>query len=223
MDLRIPLEVENVYKILSENDEEQVYYALQDSGVKQHTCSTHRPFLIRVIDRYGKEVISIYRPFRRFRRILCNDEVRLMLGDDEILGSIKQKMSLLRKHYWDICDEKGVAQYRMKGPCCNCACPGYCSSCFTRVEYKVYARNHGGNQIAKISKAHNAESHGPAYDFTADFPRNLDVKIKAVFIGAVFLIDFMFFIKTKGLKQSIKNKAKQIKEEAKQIKEETIM
>lgn len=52
--------------------------------------------------------------------------------------------------------------------------------------------------MGRISKQWSGlarEAFTDADNFGISFPQNLDVKIKAVLLGAVFLIDFMFFEK----------------------------
>jgi hypothetical protein len=54
----------------------------------------------------------------------------------------------------------------------------------------------GEQQVGKISKQWSGlakEYFTDADNFGIQFPMDLDVKMKAVMIGAVFLIDFMFF------------------------------
>ena len=55
-------------------------------------------------------------------------------------------------------------------------------------------------QVGKISKRRSGvlkEAFTDADNFGISFPMDLDVKIKATLLGAVFLIDFMFFEVTK--------------------------
>ena len=54
-------------------------------------------------------------------------------------------------------------------------------------------------QVGKISKQWSGvlkEAFTDADNFGISFPMDLDVKIKATLLGAVFLIDFMFFEET---------------------------
>ena len=54
----------------------------------------------------------------------------------------------------------------------------------------------GQTEVGKISKKWSGrfkESFTDADNFGISFPMDLDVKMKAVLLGAQFLIDFMFF------------------------------
>ena len=56
-------------------------------------------------------------------------------------------------------------------------------------------------QVGKISKQWSGvlkEAFTDADNFGISFPMDLDVKIKATLLGAVFLIDFMFFEETEN-------------------------
>lgn len=56
-----------------------------------------------------------------------------------------------------------------------------------------------GSEIGKISKQWSGlvkEAFMDADNFGVQFPMDLDVKAKACLLGAVFLIDFMFFEKS---------------------------
>lgn len=56
-----------------------------------------------------------------------------------------------------------------------------------------------GSEVGKISKQWSGlvkEYFTDADNFGVQFPMDLDVKMKACLLGAVFLIDFMFFEET---------------------------
>jgi hypothetical protein len=72
---------------------------------------------------------------------------------------------------------------RIKGPCCTCAC---CAD----VEFQVLSKD-GEVEVGKISKKWSGlikEYFTDADNFGISMPIDLDVKIKAVVLGALFLI-----------------------------------
>ena len=78
---------------------------------------------------------------------------------------------------------------RISGPCWTCSC---CSD----VEFEVKDLN--DHQIGKISKQWTGlgrEYFTDADNFGVNFPMDTPVKHKALLMGAVFLIDFMYFEK----------------------------
>ena len=59
----------------------------------------------------------------------------------------------------------------------------------------------GETEVGKITKQWSGlgkEAFTDAENFGVSFPIDLDVKMKATLLGALFLIDFMFFEKAKN-------------------------
>jgi len=106
------------------------------------------------------------------------------------VGSVRQSVSCLAPKY-EIMDEKGDIILNIEGPMCICQC----ICCMQDQEFIVNSADHS-QQVGKISKQWSGlgkEWFTDADNFGVSFPMDLDVKMKAVMIGAVFLIDFMFF------------------------------
>lgn len=85
---------------------------------------------------------------------------------------------------------------RIEGPFCTYSICG-------DVEFQVLSAD-GDVQVGKISKQWSGlakETFTDTDNFGITFPRDLDVRMKATLLGAVFLIDFMFFEK-QGNKES---------------------
>ena len=62
----------------------------------------------------------------------------------------------------------------------------------------------GSTEVGKISKQWSGllrEAFTDADNFGISFPMDLDVRMKATLIGALFLIDFMFFEKKQNEEQ----------------------
>ena len=69
--------------------------------------------------------------------------------------------------------------------------------CCSDMEFKVMSLD-GEQQVGKVTKQWSGflkEAFTDADNFGINFPMDLDVKAKATMLGAVFLIDFMFFEK----------------------------
>ncbi|XP_076335621.1 phospholipid scramblase 1-like isoform X2 [Tachypleus tridentatus] len=76
--------------------------------------------------------------------------------------------------------------------------PLKCDSCCCPCCLQVLSRD-GGTQVGKITKQWTGfirEVFTDADHFGITFPMNLEVNIKALLLGACFLIDFMFFEKS---------------------------
>ena len=107
-----------------------------------------------------------------------------------IIGKIEQDWSLCFPNF-TIRDASGNPVLRIEGPLCTW-------SCFGDVEFEVLSIG-SGQQVGKISKQWTGlvkEAFTDADNFGVSFPLDLDVKVKATLLGAVFLIDFMFFEKS---------------------------
>uniref|UniRef100_A0A8I5UHV1 Phospholipid scramblase n=1 Tax=Pongo abelii TaxID=9601 RepID=A0A8I5UHV1_PONAB len=81
---------------------------------------------------------------------------------------------------------------KISGPCIVC-------SCFAGVDFEITSLDEQ-IVVGRISKHWSGflrEAFTDADNFGIQFPRDLDVKMKAVMIGACFLIDYMFFERTR--------------------------
>ena len=93
-------------------------------------------------------------------------------------------------------DGEGEVALRIEGPICTYS---FCGD----VEFQVLSPD-GSTEVGKISKQWSGllrEAFTDADNFGISFPMDLDVRMKAVLLGALFLIDFMFFEKQKNEEQ----------------------
>ncbi|XP_032947235.1 phospholipid scramblase 3 isoform X3 [Rhinolophus ferrumequinum] len=82
---------------------------------------------------------------------------------------------------------------RVVGPCWTCGC-----GTDTNFEVKTPDESRSVGRISKQWGGLLREALTDADDFGLQFPVDLDVKVKAVLLGATFLIDYMFFEKRGG-------------------------
>ncbi|XP_045680428.1 phospholipid scramblase 3 isoform X2 [Phyllostomus hastatus] len=82
---------------------------------------------------------------------------------------------------------------RVVGPCSTCGC-----GTDTNFEVKTLDESRSVGRISKQWGGLLQEALTDADDFGLQFPLDLDVKVKAVLLGATFLIDYMFFEKRGG-------------------------
>ncbi|KAK8782089.1 hypothetical protein V5799_016567, partial [Amblyomma americanum] len=78
------------------------------------------------------------------------------------------------------------------------ACNGYGCFFFFPAPLKVLSKD-GAVEVGRISKQWSGllkEAFTDTDNFGVSFPMDLDVKMKAVLLGALFLIDYMFFEKS---------------------------
>ncbi|CAG0899734.1 unnamed protein product [Cyprideis torosa] len=149
-----------------------------------------------------------------------NLEVR---ASGQVMGSVVQNWSVFFPDF-SIKDAAGNTVLKIEGPFCTCSCCGDVDFEDRNVDFEVKeidfeltevdfevkevdfyvknfdfeVKNMSGQKVGKISKQWSGlvkEAFTDADTFGVSFPMDLDVRTKATLMGAVFLIDFMFFEK----------------------------
>jgi len=177
---------------------QQIYFAAEESDTCQRQCcGPQRGFTIHITDNNQQEVIRVTRPFKCWSGCnccagmdCCSCEVEVEAPVGTVVGSVKQTLSCLSPKF-DINDAEGNKILEIEGPVCICQGP-----CCTGDQEFIVRSADGSSEVGKISKQWSGyvkEYFTAADNFGVSFPMDLDVKMKSVMIGAVFLIDFMFF------------------------------
>lgn len=177
---------------------QQVFFAGEESDAcMRQCCGPSRSFVMHITDNFGREVIRVIREFKCCAGVsccACSDccamEVRVEAPVGQTIGYIKQQQSCLSPHY-EVQDANMDKILKIRGPACFCQGP----CCTADIEFKVLSSD-DVHQVGKISKQWSGmlkEHFSDADNFGVSFPEDLDVKVKATLLGAVFLIDFMFF------------------------------
>lgn len=193
----VGFETNNKYTIKAGTGQ-KVFYAVEDVDCcTRNCCGPARPFDIRILDMNQREVIHLNRPLR------CDScwcpcflqRVEVESPPGTIVGYVAQEWSICKPKF-RIENAAGDTVLRIEGPFCTMSICG-------NVEFEVLSKD-GAHKVGKISK----EWAGLAREFFTDadkfgisFPMDLDVKMKAVMLGACFLIDFMFFEKAQNREQ----------------------
>lgn len=171
-------ETRNNYSVMGP-DGRELYYAGEDSSfLSRMFLKTMRPFTIDVVGTDGTPVIQIRRPFRFFF-----PEVSVFDTDGLIIGTIKKRFSFARRIY-SVLDSNGQEAFELFGPMLH------------PWTFEIRER---GMEIGKITKKWSGlgkEIFTDADNFGVTFPETWDIRTKALFLGAVFLIDFVHFEKS---------------------------
>ncbi|KAL0851245.1 hypothetical protein ABMA28_007086 [Loxostege sticticalis] len=193
----VGFETNNKYTIKNSVGQ-KVYYAVEDNDCcTRNCCGPMRPFDMKIMDNFQNEVIHLHRP------LACDScwcpcwlqSMEISAPPGTVIGSVEQQWSLCKPCY-DIKNAAGDVVLKIKGPFCTYSICG-------DVEFNVYSKD-GETKVGKITKQWSGLAREAFTDsdyFGINFPMDLDVKIKAVLLGACFLIDFMFFEKS-GNKES---------------------
>ncbi|XP_062459437.1 phospholipid scramblase 1-like isoform X1 [Pezoporus occidentalis] len=182
-------ETNNKYEIKNTLGQ-RVYFAAEDTDCcTRNCCGPSRPFTIRIIDNLGHEVITLQRPLRCSSCCFpcCLQEMEVQAPPGTPVGYVVQNWHACLPKF-TIQDEKRMDILKISGPCVAC-------SCCDDVNFEVKSVDETAT-VGRISKQWTGflkEAFTDADNFGITFPMDLDVKMKAVMIGACFLIDFMFF------------------------------
>ncbi|XP_052227793.1 phospholipid scramblase 2-like [Dreissena polymorpha] len=186
----------NKYKIQNSVGQ-QVYFAAEESNMcARQCCGPQRSFTIHITDNAGVEIIRVHREFKCCAGCSwcacsrgCAHEVTVESPPGTLVGYVLQKQSCIEPHY-AIMNAQEEELLTIKGPMCVISGP-----CCPNVEFNVLSKD-GTTEVGRISKQWSGalrEYFTDADNFGISFPMDLDVKMKATMLGAVFLIDFMYF------------------------------
>ncbi|XP_013874977.1 phospholipid scramblase 2 [Austrofundulus limnaeus] len=186
----IGFETNNQYEIKNSLGQ-KIYKAKEKNDCcTRNCCGSLRSFDMKIKDNTDREVIRLIRPFRCVSCWCpcCLQELEVQAPPGTTVGYVKQD--------WHPCLPKFSIQgpnketlMRLEGPCFACNCCG-------DVNFELKGKD--DQVIGRISKQWSGllkEVFTDTDNFGIQFPLDLDVKMKAVLMGACFLIDFMFFEK----------------------------
>nr|XP_046244614.1 phospholipid scramblase 1-like [Scatophagus argus] len=182
-------EINNAYTIKNSLGQ-QIFVATEDNDIFiMQACGPARPFTIRLHDNTGQEVLTLTRPLRCTLCCYpcCLQELEVQSPPGNPIGYVEQNWHPVFPKF-TVLNEMRNPQLKIKGPCCNCRC-------ISDVIFEVTSLDESTvvGQISKQWGGFMQEGFTDADNFGISFPMDLDVKIKAVIVGACFLIDFMFF------------------------------
>jgi hypothetical protein len=176
-----------------------------------------RPFKIVVVDFAGRTILNIERPWScKFCCLSCCNccgtsgtviryclamrnsylidvhkllqKVKVSMGDGTFLGEVTQKFNWCKPKLV-VSDDAGNEVGKIVGPGCGdwcCSCPGSCG-----CDVKFHVQNPDGEEVGEITKEWSGmlvEGFTDADTFGVNFPHDLNVRAKAMLLGAVFLI-----------------------------------
>ncbi|NP_001410589.1 phospholipid scramblase 1-like isoform X1 [Rattus norvegicus] len=193
-------ETANQYKIKDKLGQ-KVYYAIEDSNfLTRNCCGDNRPFSMRIIDNSGHEVITLQRPLRCDSCFCpcCLQKMEVQAPPGVPIGYIIQTWHPCRPKF-TVQNEEKQDVLKIIGPIITCSFGG-------NVDFEIKSLDEAF-VVGRISKHWSGflkEILTDVDSFGIQFPLDLDVKIKAVMLGACFLIDFMFFESSRGQRPKLR-------------------
>ena len=169
-------ETKNKYVVLDSSGKE-LYMAVEEGGstLLRIFLKALRPFEINVLTFDGKSILKLKRPFRFFFY-----QLNIFDSQGILLGTIQRRFSLLRRIY-SVFNNSGEEIFQLFGPILH---PWTFEIRKNNIEYGKITKKWSG--LLKESFTH-------ADNFGVTFPTEWDITQKALFLGAVFLIDFAHF------------------------------
>lgn len=189
---------------------EQIYFAFEESDICQRIyCARTRRFDLHIVDSSNQEIIRVKREFRYCAACgncyaccsACQQEVAIESPPGNVIGYVTQTCSCWRPCY-ELKDVQGNVILTIAGPLCICDGP---YACCCENKFTVYGSD-GTTEVGAIHKKYRgfiAEAMSSADQFAIRFPIDMDVKMKAVALGALFLIDFSHFTEPPQRQQGI--------------------
>uniref|UniRef100_A0A8D2LEC1 Phospholipid scramblase n=1 Tax=Varanus komodoensis TaxID=61221 RepID=A0A8D2LEC1_VARKO len=156
----------------------------QSDCCTRHCCGSLRRFSLRLDDPAGREVLRMVRPLKCVSCWFpcCLQELEVQCPPGTTIGFVQQTWHPFTPKF-SIQNVEKETVLRVLGPCFACSCGGD-----VNFEVKTRDESRGVGRIAKQWSGLVQEVFTDTDNFGVQFPMDLDVKIKAVLLGACFLI-----------------------------------
>ncbi|CAF4808274.1 unnamed protein product [Rotaria sp. Silwood1] len=186
------------FDIYSDNNV-RILQALETSSFWQRfCCTTRRRFTLRIMDNNNQDVILMKREFKCCSGCCwcanakcCSQEVMVESPPGTFIGYVSQQKSCCRSIF-AIKDNNDNHVLTVRGPLALCDGPLSC-----RCENKyILIGTDGTTEVGFIQKKYRGllkESFTSADAYLLKIPMDLDVKMKAISLAALFLIEYMVF------------------------------
>lgn len=188
----IDFETANKYTVKNSMGQ-KIFYAVEDNDCcTRNCCGPRRPFDMKIFDNNKVEVMRFSRPFACQEPCFpcCLQSMEIECPPGNLIGSVHQNWTLCLPQF-SVKDADGNTVLKIHGPLCTTQCRCLCGD----VEFEITTRD-GSSTIGKITKQWAGllrEAFSDADYFGITFPMDLDVNTKATLMGALFLIDYMFY------------------------------
>ncbi|XP_071534250.1 phospholipid scramblase 1-like [Panulirus ornatus] len=185
-------EMNNKY-VLKNTLGQQFLFAKEDTDcLTRQCCGPLRGFEMALMDNQEQEVLHLSRPLScdSCCCACCLQSIEISSPPGTVLGSVHQEWSICTPlaGKFTVRNTSDDVVLKIQGP----ACP---VSCGNDINFKIFTGDDSA-QIGLITKQWRgfcAEAFTDADNFGITFPMDLEVRTKALLIGATFLIDFMYF------------------------------
>ena len=188
-DLLQPDEIKNKYQI-TDHRGTQCYMAFEQSNVAKRYLGLSRPLKMYIVDNYGRVVFYCEKPFK-----FTEDRITVHLHDGTILGSILITCASRCNREFEVFDQNSSKIFIIAGPGCSCCCANLSGRLSKNHDVVDVKSKKPVAQIRKEVSGFLKEITTDADIYGVEFFIGLDAKIKALLIGAIFLIDLTYYDK----------------------------
>ena len=170
-------ETKNRYAVLDASGQ-QLYWAAEESPVLlRMLLKAMRPFSMHILSTAGRPVMKCVKPFRFYFH-----EIEVYNSDGKLLGQVKREFSILTKKF-SVTDSRGAALYSI------------CAPVLHPWTFRISKDGRESGEIVKNWSGLGKEAFTDSDNFSANFPQGADTEHKAALLGALFLIDMVYFEK----------------------------
>ncbi|MCX5785272.1 MAG: phospholipid scramblase-related protein [Elusimicrobia bacterium] len=168
-------ETKNKYAVLDSSNQ-QLYWAAEESSVLVRLfLKVLRPLTMHILSMEGRPVIKSVKPFRFFFH-----EATIFNSEGRPLGKIKRRFSILTKKF-TVEEPQGAVMYSI------------CAPVLHPWTFKISKNDIETGEIVKKWSGLGKEVFTDADNFSVKFPQGANEEQKAVLLGALFLIDMVYF------------------------------
>jgi hypothetical protein len=173
------IETANAYAVKSDLGN-VLFHAVEESGTVKdwfvrNWLESARPFTMRLETLHGETALMLRRPFRFY---FSEIEVLDVLG--RRVGLVQRQFAVINSLY-TVTGRTPTEKYEIFGPL------------FRPWTFKIRRQGQECGLISKRWSGLAKEVFTDADSFGIEFPKGISAELKAVFLGAVFLIDFAHF------------------------------
>ncbi|XP_065296446.1 phospholipid scramblase 1-like isoform X3 [Dermacentor albipictus] len=167
-----------------------VFKVTEDDNLLCTGLGPRRAFQMGLHDSRDAEVLRLDRPLRCDSCLCfcCLQKMDVRDQSGATIGSLRMQCTLLFPNF-TVLDSHNNAVLLIRGPCCTRAI------CCDTVKFDIVTMD-GVTKIGAITKLWSGsckEACSIGDSFAVTFPLDLDVKMKAVLLGAVFLLDAIYY------------------------------
>ncbi|KAK8720486.1 hypothetical protein OTU49_013282 [Cherax quadricarinatus] len=185
------LEFKNKYILKNSVGQEFLFAQEHSTFCSRHFLANVRPFQTAFTNNCGQEVMRLNRPLKCANCCSpCCLQVMEVSNLGQMMGSVHQEWSFCTPWAakFTIKNPSNDILYWVKAPCCVCSCGGDVIFQVFSADCEVVV-----GRIIKTWRGFFSECATDADNFTVTFPQSIDVRHKALILGAAFLIDILYF------------------------------